>query len=75
MIVSIAKIVPKSTEICYKGTDLEVVGLVEFKSSVDAYMAVDRLRSSSIVKRWRLKLMGNPKFNDPEKEMINRWLR
>ena len=75
MIATYTRIVPKSVEICFKGQALEVVGLVEFNSVVDAYRAVDKIRSSSIGKYWRLRLMNNPKFNDPEKDLINKWLR
>jgi hypothetical protein len=75
MIATGSKIVPKQTEICCKDESLEKVALVEFKTPVDAYRAVDRMRASHFGKNWRMKFITDPKFADPEREMVEKWLR
>lgn len=75
MIVSSSRIVPKLTEICCKQESMERVALVEFKTVVDAYQAVDRLRTSQLGRKWHMKFIADPKFADPEKEMFERFAR
>lgn len=72
MIVTATRLVPKSARICYKGDELEIVGIVEFQNATKAFLAVDKLRLSSFAKRWHLKLMESPEFSNPERSIASK---
>lgn len=75
MIIAGSQVVPKQTEICFKGDTKEPVGLVEFKTPVDAHRAIERIRMSRFGRQWQVKFVKDPKFADPEKDEFEKWLR
>lgn len=75
MIVKGSRVVPRQTEICCKDGDIEKVALVEFRTNMDALHAVEKLRMCPFAKNWRIKLVGNPKFANPERELVEKWFR
>lgn len=71
MVVTASRVVPKSVQICYRGQDLEVIGIVEYRTPPEAYHAADRIRASSFAVAWRLKLIEEPEYKNPERESMN----
>ena len=77
LVISASRLRPKSSELCYKsqgGVIMEQVAIVEFSSQQEAYLAVERLRVSPFTKSWIFKVMMNPKFINPEAELMSKWL-
>lgn len=47
---------------------------MKFKSDVDAYMAVEKIKLNSTFKSWSMKLITDPETTNPEAEAIRKWL-